>query len=277
MLSFCRCFVPPSEQEALLEIRRLLLQQRAEELLATVAEDELLRELPSSMQKRGSRRLSLFSSTRKAEDDDDEPVYRSLGGEEDEEEEIKATDPDALPKLIDESLSQRRNSLVAPLMPRRIVTDDVKEAVHTVMVPKLLQKNVELQQARKKLRANQITQKQCRDQTRKAGNEFDLACVPPPLQPAGLAARRSPCMRAPLPFLLPLTYVCTARACLIDAAAIRAAKELANELGEVPLRKLVSNDESWNQVEQYAETAGVSLRNFVPRSMRLSRVDSCAE
>ena len=43
---------------------------------------------------------------------------------------------------------------------------------------------------------------------------------------------------------------------------------MANETGEVPLRRIVSSDESWTKLEQYARTSGISLANYMPKPLR---------
>ena len=97
-----------------------------------------------------------------------------------------------------------------------------------MLMPHLLQKNIDLTKARTRLRKGEISSGECRKLTRDAGRQFDLRY----------------------------------------AATIRAAKEVANETGEVPLRRIVSSDESWTKLEQYARTSGISLANYTPKPLR---------
>jgi len=127
-----------------------------------------------------------------------------------------------------------------------------------VLMPHLLQKNADLTKARQRLRNSEISTGEYRKLTRDAGRQFDLRCArstlnhpQPPVRPPPTHSARG-----------------AARAACADAATIRAAKEVANETGEVPLRRIVSSDESWTKLEQYARTSGISLANYTPRPLR---------
>ena len=123
-----------------------------------------------------------------------------------------------------------------------------------VLMPHLLQKNADLTKARQRLRNSEISTGEYRKLTRDAGRQFDLRCARTTLS--------LPCAHHPR------TTRGAARAACADAATIRAAKEVANETGEVPLRRIVSSDESWTKLEQYARTSGISLANYTPRPLR---------
>ena len=124
-----------------------------------------------------------------------------------------------------------------------------------VLMPHLLQKNADLTKARQRLRNSEISTGQYRKLTRDAGRQFDLRC-------ARTTLWSLPCAHHPR------TAQGAACAACADAATIRAAKEVANETGEVPLRRIVSSDESWTKLEQYARTSGISLANYTPRPLR---------
>ena len=121
-------------------------------------------------------------------------------------------------------------------------------------MPHLLQKNADLTKARQRLRNSEISTGEYRKLTRDAGRQFDLRCARTTLS--------LPCTHHPP------TARAAARAACADAATIRAAKEVANETGEVPLRRIVSSDESWTKLEQYARTSGISLANYTPKPLR---------
>jgi len=234
----CRCLADSSQQQQRAALERRV-QARAEEIRLSVAEEELIQELPSALRRRGSRwrwAKSLLVASAAEEEAEEDP-------------------PDRLAPLVQQSLGSQHDADDLPSPPRyrglgsswlpppppsarlrvtRIVSDDVKEAVNTVLMPFLAQKNVDLQKARKRLRANEISVSECREQTRNAAREFDLRY----------------------------------------AATIRAAKEHASETGEVPLRKLVSSDDSWTKVETYAKATNVSLANFTPRALRTAATRS---
>ena len=124
-----------------------------------------------------------------------------------------------------------------------------------VLMPHLLQKNADLTKARQRLRNSEISTGQYRKLTRDAGRQFDLRC-------ARTTLWSLPCAHHPR------TAQGAACAACADAATIRAAKEVANETGEVPLRRIVSSDESWTKLEQYARTSGISLANYMPKPLR---------
>ena len=123
-------------------------------------------------------------------------------------------------------------------------------------MPHLLQKNADLTKARQRLRNSEISTGEYRKLTRDAGRQFDLRCA------------RTTLSSLPCAHLHPRTARFAARAACADAATIRAAKEVANETGEVPLRRIVSSDESWTKLEQYARTSGISLANYTPKPLR---------
>lgn len=198
------------------------LEKRADAIRSFAREESLLGELPTGLRRkrRGSWRLvAVPNSSLSYQATYDEP-------------EAEETPASSLDSLVAESLdgdgstSVLSKLLPMPVPPRRIVSEEVKGVVNKVLMPHLIQKNVDLQKARTKLRNKEISTSECRMITRNAGRDFDLKY----------------------------------------ASTIRAAKELANETGEVPIRKLVSSDESWNRLQQYAQMSGVSLqtKSFKP-------------
>ena len=201
----------PLQKQLLEEIRT-----RSDDIRSRAREEALLRELPTRLQRNGrSKSWQMLVLP--------EAMQPTLADDEDDAE-VEETPPATLDSLIEDSLAP----MPIPLLPQRVVTDDVKEIASKVLMPHLLQKNVDLTKARTRLRKGEISAGECRKLTRDAGRQFDLRY----------------------------------------AATIRAAKEVANETGEVPLRRIVSSDESWSRLQQFAQQSGLSLANFTPHALR---------
>ena len=105
---------------------------------------------------------------------------------------------------------------LSPVRPRRFKSEDYKKAVHHVMMPKLMEHNHTIGMAKKALRERRIGRGECRQQVQQSARAFDMRY----------------------------------------AETIRAAKELAHELPpgadlrELPLRRLVSSEQSWARVQE---------------------------
>mgnify|MGYP001283299594 CR=1 FL=1 len=87
---------------------------------------------------------------------------------------------------------------LAPILPTRVATEDVKQAVNTVLMPRYLKHHAAMADARKKLKRGEITPVEMKAITHASGREFDTKY----------------------------------------AQTIEAAKAIANADGEVPLQRL---------------------------------------
>ena len=131
-------------------------------------------------------------------------------------EEASAADAEAELSVVTRERSFQPDAL-APILPKRCVaTEDVKQAVNTVLMPRYLKHHAAMADARKKLKRGEITPVEMKAITHASGREFDTKY----------------------------------------AQTIEAAKAIANADGEVPLQRLVSSDASWAAVELQAQMIG---------------------
>ena len=130
-------------------------------------------------------------------------------------EEASAADAEAELSLVTRERSFQPDAL-APILPTRVATEDVKQAVNTVLMPRYLKHHAAMADARKKLKRGEITPVEMKAITHASGREFDTKY----------------------------------------AQTIEAAKAIANADGEVPLQRLVSSDASWAAVELQAQMIG---------------------
>ena len=130
-------------------------------------------------------------------------------------EEASAADAEAELSVVTRERSFQPDAL-APILPTRVATEDVKQAVNTVLMPRYLKHHAAMADARKKLKRGEITPVEMKAITHASGREFDTKY----------------------------------------AQTIEAAKAIANADGEVPLQRLVSSDASWAAVELQAQMIG---------------------
>eukprot|EP00419_Tripos_fusus_P061356 CAMPEP_0172907204 /NCGR_PEP_ID=MMETSP1075-20121228/178378_1 /TAXON_ID=2916 /ORGANISM="Ceratium fusus, Strain PA161109" /LENGTH=175 /DNA_ID=CAMNT_0013764779 /DNA_START=12 /DNA_END=539 /DNA_ORIENTATION=+ len=147
----------------------------------------------------------------------EEDMVRTLAMKVENETEVEAE------MVAEESLRSCRCKLQLPLHDAmgRVLSDDVKQAVNKVMMPKLMAHQDLIMKAKLELKRGNMTCSEMKEAIHASSQQFDLRY----------------------------------------AEAIETAKLLANQNGQIELKRLVSSDASWAAVELYAVMSGDNLED----------------